>query len=346
MVMDPNYIGATDADQGGFGSTWGKLKSGVVGRILHDLYTLPERAGQAAYDYGQTGQYNPAPIMEAAMTATTGGMPFAQSGAAGIFGGRLAATADKAALAKAEDMAAKGAPREQIWNDTGWFRGADDKWRFEIDDSASSLSTPAIAALQKANVGDLAYMNSPRRAMSHGGLHSAYPDLAGNVEITKGGGYPYQPSGYFQERASGYKTIGVDANDPLQARDVLLHELQHGVQRKEGFAPGAAAPEVTKRQEHALALVNDINKQYRPQLDALHSAGNMDEYARLDAKRLSEVDAVFDADRMVTGGLGYHRSAGEVEARNVSRRKNLTADQRKSIAPWNTEDVPLNQQIR
>jgi hypothetical protein len=88
MVMDPNYIGATDADQGGFGSTWGKLKSGVVGKILHDLYTLPERAGQVAYDYGQTGQYNPAPIMEAAMTATTGGMPFAQAGALGSAGGK------------------------------------------------------------------------------------------------------------------------------------------------------------------------------------------------------------------------------------------------------------------
>jgi hypothetical protein len=88
MVMDPNYIGATDADQGGFGSTWGKLKSGMVGKILHDLYTLPERAGQAAYDYGQTGQYNPAPIMEAAMTATTGGMPFAQAGALGSAGGK------------------------------------------------------------------------------------------------------------------------------------------------------------------------------------------------------------------------------------------------------------------
>jgi hypothetical protein len=88
MVMDPNYIGATDADQGGLGSTWGKLKGGVVGKILHDLYTLPERAGQVAYDYGQTGQYNPAPIMEAAMTATTGGMPFAQAGALGSAGGK------------------------------------------------------------------------------------------------------------------------------------------------------------------------------------------------------------------------------------------------------------------
>jgi hypothetical protein len=88
MVMDPNYIGATDADQGGLGSTWGKLKSGMVGKILHDLYTLPERAGQVAYDYGQTGQYNPAPIMEAAMTATTGGMPLAQAGALGSAGGK------------------------------------------------------------------------------------------------------------------------------------------------------------------------------------------------------------------------------------------------------------------
>lgn len=55
------------------------------------------------------------------------------------FAGRNAKTADTAALSRAEDMAAKGLPREQIWNDTGWFQGRDGKWRFEIDDSGASV---------------------------------------------------------------------------------------------------------------------------------------------------------------------------------------------------------------
>src|SRR4051794_9534588 len=55
----------------------------------------------------------------AAALGATGGMPMAEAGAAGIFGGRLAATADRSALARAEEMAASGAPRGDVWNATG-----------------------------------------------------------------------------------------------------------------------------------------------------------------------------------------------------------------------------------
>ena len=44
---------------------------------------------------------------------------------AGIFAGKGAKTADLAKLAKAEEMTATGLPREQIWNETGWFQGPD-----------------------------------------------------------------------------------------------------------------------------------------------------------------------------------------------------------------------------
>ena len=58
--------------------------------VIRDLMTLPARAGRVALDYGDptNGTYNPAPIMEAALTATTGGVPFAQAGALGSAGGR------------------------------------------------------------------------------------------------------------------------------------------------------------------------------------------------------------------------------------------------------------------
>jgi len=78
---------------------------------------------------------------EAAGAAMVGGLVSPKpAGALGTFGGRLAKTADHSALGRAEDMAAQGMPREQIWNDTGWFQGVDGKWRFEIDDSGVRLS--------------------------------------------------------------------------------------------------------------------------------------------------------------------------------------------------------------
>jgi hypothetical protein len=41
----------------------------------------------------------------------------------------------------------------------------------------------------------------------------------------------------------------------------------------------------------------------------------------------------------------YRRTSGEVEARNVQTRRDMTPDQRRATPPWETEDVPRAQQI-
>ncbi len=41
----------------------------------------------------------------------------------------------------------------------------------------------------------------------------------------------------------------------------------------------------------------------------------------------------------------YRRLAGEVEARNVQKRMNMTPEQRRVMPPWATEDIPREQQI-
>ena len=46
-----------------------------------------------------------------------------------------AKTADLDALSRAEEMERRGVDEETIFRDTGWIRGKDQKWRFEIDDS-------------------------------------------------------------------------------------------------------------------------------------------------------------------------------------------------------------------
>lgn len=54
-----------------------------------------------------------------------------------IFAGPAARTANRAMLRRAQDMAESGADRRAIWDETGWFRGPDGQWRFEIDDSGA-----------------------------------------------------------------------------------------------------------------------------------------------------------------------------------------------------------------
>lgn len=68
-----------------------------------------------------------------------GGMPMAERGAAGIFGGRLAKTADLQALRRAEEAARAGVDPRKIWSDTGWAQGAEGKWRFEVPDNALTV---------------------------------------------------------------------------------------------------------------------------------------------------------------------------------------------------------------
>src|SRR5690606_82726 len=50
------------------------------------------------------------------------------------FAGENAKTADHAALSKAKEMESNGVDRNVIWKETGWGRGRDGKWIFEIKD--------------------------------------------------------------------------------------------------------------------------------------------------------------------------------------------------------------------
>jgi hypothetical protein len=251
-----------------------------IAKQLGNIATLPQRAGEAAQQYGATGEYNPAPFVEAAGTGMTGGMPMAVKGAAGIFGGKLAQTADRGALTRAQGMAAKGAGRDQIWSDTGWFQGPDKQWRFEIPDQTSTMrgtgTASEIAARQGGFVGDTLY---------HPELYKAYPKTAQQQFAGREGlSSTYEPN-------PGRVTITNQM--PSGTRSATLHELQHAIQEKENFARGGYADQTSSGPAY---------EQYR-------------------------------------------RMAGEVEARNVQRRANMSDFERRYKPPWQTQDVPYEQQL-
>jgi hypothetical protein len=206
-----------------------------------------------------------------------------------MFAGPAARTANKVALSRAQEMLAQKETPEKIWNDTGWFQGADSKWKFEIPDHNATLSPNAVKAFDGAPLGTT-YKHNADRVMSHPELFEAYPDLwRANINLERGGGYPYQPSGRYALHESGKESIGVNADTVGRANSLALHELQHAIQRREGFAQG----------------------------ENFEVAG-MDKYVR---------------------------SAGEVEATNVQRRKFMTPEERQAAPPWTTEGVPRHQQI-
>lgn len=259
----------------------------------------------------------------------TGALPMAQRGAAGIFGGRLAQTADRKALELAESMALNKIPREQIWNESGWFQGPDKKWRFEIPDFKSFVPEEAASLINQGGhtMGDV---------LKHPALYDAYPQLKG---------YPVGPEnspftkGSFHETVAGGPQFRLDASMTRpELRSVALHEGQHGVQGVEDFARGSN-PEMALKTPEAEKLL-------------LERA-----YAASTNGRLNE--ALYDSVRRNVGNEIYRHHAGEVEARNVQGRADLShlptwaqtqmqnagSLARDTRAPWTTADTPEIQQI-
>lgn len=285
-------------------------------------------------DYGnkpQPSDYKPSEML-APLGAGLMGSAFAPQNAVGIFGGRLAKTADHNALAKAEEMAAKGADRKDIWDQTGWFQGADGKWRFEIDDSASKWLAPPPEDVKRGNVINM----TADKALQHPAFYEAYPEaVARPVMYPKPEDARGMPVGSYNPDKDAFFVRAMDSEfGGPSAREVLLHEMQHRVQRDEGFEPGGRAANVIPGAYNRIAAeINDLLAPY---------AGNPPKEVRDEVARLRQSMKSIPEDPREA----YRRLMGEVEARNVQSRMNMTQEQRRARPPWETEDVPRSDQIR
>lgn len=125
--------------------------------------------------------------------------------------------------AGAEDAARDVGP-QALWRQHGYDVGAEDKGRWEINDQLSYLlkNNPKF----KGELGQV---------LEHPELFRAYPELKKlpldmRISAAEEAGGSFTP---------GSRQLAVRARTPEEARSVLLHEVQHGVQDIEGFAPGA-----------------------------------------------------------------------------------------------------------
>lgn len=263
-----------------------------------------------------------------------------------IFAGANAKSADLDALKKARELSARRRSPREIWDATGWFKGADGQWRFEIDDSKAVLRQKAADAL---NYGGPEYQTNYSGGLLHqqllGGnyrgenLPAAYPDMFGDMNFSQ---RPRQ-SGSFDLDTGQIRVSSPDASEGLP---VALHELQHAVQAQEGFAPGSNPgfelnELLNDRLNETRRISNEIERKQaelglpgyqpkHPELDPLY-----EEYNRAVNRAISDEEAYQQ----------YIRTAGEVEANNVMKRQRMTAEQRRATPPWETQDFPYEEQI-
>lgn len=258
-----------------------------------------------------------------------------------LAGERGAAAADKAEertirmdnLSVAKDMEKNKKKAKAIKAATGWERGADGKWRYEMPD-AKIKDTMDVGGghIVKRYEDDMLWNGGKLfDVIDASELFKAYPQLKG-VRIDTDSIMNDMPS--HGEYDSKTNTITIHADELKYMNDILNHEIQHAIQGIEGFATGGSPTtirgEVKKR-------FNEVTKQIKQ----LRAEGKEDEAKALIEKNRGLYDAYMKNDDFNS----YKSLAGEVEARNVQERMNMTPEERRKTLAESTEDVARKDQI-
>lgn len=307
-------------------------------------------------------------------------------------------------LDAAQKMEAAKKEAKAIKLATGWERGADGKWRYEIPDgiyhpkgdaelkkalarqpwreelnglSDRILDGEGLSKEETERFNELAEKEAAFKAdylkkekphladwLENDELFKAYPELK-RVGIVFTDNMPKEQAGYYDSKSN---TITVNTNSSEDTASIIAHEVQHAIQRYEGFATGGnlkAAMEYlsgNKRadvkikqqlayklsQEKALGLseeeVNSLighleyedisDDELQKQIDALCQKHNITEDQLED---IYPMDSVWHE--------AYNRISGEAEARNVQKRMGMTAEERRVSLAADTEDVARDSQI-
>lgn len=258
-----------------------------------------------------------------------------------LAGERGAAAADKAEertarmdnLSVARKMEEEKKDAKAIKMATGWERGADGKWRYEMPD-AKIKDTKNVGGghIVKRYEDDMLWNGGKlSEVIDAPELFKAYPQLK-DVRIETDAIMNDMPS--HGEYDSKTNTITIHADELKYMNDILNHEIQHAIQGIEGFATGGSPTtirgEVKKR-------FNEVTKQIKQ----LRAEGKEDEAKALIEKNRGLYDAYMKNDDFNS----YKSLAGEVEARNVQERMNMTPEERRKTLAESTEDVARKDQI-
>lgn len=153
-------------------------------------------------------------------------------------------------LAAARQMEEDGKDAKTIRMATGWERGADGKWRYEIDDVQLNADNVKANFRKLDRRGVTAPMvwyhnkftdiiaDSPERKQ----LLAAYPQLADlDIEFYD---YPNKERGAYSSEKKKISINRANVRSMDECRSVLLHEIQHAIQEAELFAKGTSKEQI------------------------------------------------------------------------------------------------------
>lgn len=284
-------------------------------------------------------------------------------GQRGTFAGINALTADKEALAKAQQMIAQGVDPAQVWKETGWGKGVDGKWRFEINDKYDITDNldeigsrfPIDDEITRNLISGRWNGARSTDMLSHDDLYAAYPEFK-NMGIAKETGDSLGSINQDGTQAYINNTLlqrslgGRDISKPDNAHSVLMHEIQHAIQGKEGFARGGSPQTVNQSifRENQAKYFDDLITQLEEKLPKPNQQWIDDIHDPIEAQIEKIKEQKYNLSNSNVGFDAYRSLAGEVEARTTQSRMDLNAQQRRENYPFDYKtygyDVPAKSQ--
>lgn len=255
-----------------------------------------------------------------------------EGGVKNMYLGERAREADTTALDTAREMEKKGESAETIRQKTGWFRGMDGKWRFEIDDSGAKYYRGGDAQFRKDHPEYARYVELTEKmlggsitneefaelrelAATWGAEQRRLQEMVNRGKATLGmildhealfDAYPELKNarirfadldpgtkGQYNRKYNNFSISNELRNAPEYT---LIHEIQHAIQAEEGFSGGASPAywEERLKNGHSLKKTAAIEDADRKYQELYDSAP--DEMKRLLQAR-SDAMKEMDTDR-------------------------------------------------
>ena len=264
---------------------------------------------------------------------------------------------------------------------TGWERGTDGKWRYEMPDAKiKDMKDIGGGNIVKRFEDDMLWNDGKLTdVIDAPGLFEAYPQLK-DVRIDTDAIMNDMPSnGVYNAKTN---TITIHADELKYMNSILNHEIQHAIQYIEGFGKGGSPEQMEKEfkaaqdEWKARAYAHELEEKAK-EMGGEYNQSEVEKALVEEYKDLDMSDELPDketrikgfnyfargyADRSMDDAIKrfrlnestrsdfdsykeYLKLAGEVESRNVEKRLGMTDEERRNSLASETEDVNRDEQI-
>lgn len=264
---------------------------------------------------------------------------------------------------------------------TGWEKGVDGKWRYEMPDAKiKDMKDIGGGNIVKRFDDDMLWNDGKlTNVIDAPGLFEAYPQLK-DVRIDTDAIMNDMPSnGNYNAKTN---TITIHADELKYMNSILNHEIQHAIQYIEGFGKGGSPEQMEKEFKEAQdewkarAYAHELEEKAK-EMGGEYNQSEVEKALVEEYKDLDMSDELPDKETRIKGfnyfARGYAdrsmddtikrfrlnestrsdfdsykeylKLAGEVESRNVEKRLGMTDEERRNSLASETEDVNRDEQI-